>query len=90
MRHPSAIKRHRQSLRRRARNQAVRSRVRGAIKKVRVAAEGPGASVEEAQKHLRGAERLLGKAVTAGVLHRNTASRHLSRLTRKVNALRSS
>jgi small subunit ribosomal protein S20 len=66
-------------------NQAVRSRVRGAIKKVRSAVAVPDA--QEAAKQLRGAERLLKKAVTAGVLHRKTASRQLSRLSRKVNAL---
>jgi small subunit ribosomal protein S20 len=82
----SAAKRHRQSERRRARNKAIRSHVRGAIKDVRSAV----ASTDLARSAaaLRTAERLLGKAVTKGVLHANAASRHLSRLSRHVNTLR--
>jgi small subunit ribosomal protein S20 len=82
----SAAKRHRQSERRRARNKAIRSHVRGAIKAVRsaVAATDLGRS----DTALRAAERLLGKAVAKGVLHPNAASRHLSRLSRHVNGLR--
>ena len=85
-RHKSAIKRHRQSERRRVRNNAVRSRVRHAIKQVRVAvaARDAGAAADK----LRSAERLLAKAATKGVLHRKTVSRYLSRLTRHVNQLR--
>lgn len=87
MRHPSAVKRHRQSERRRVRNRAVRSQVRGAIKHVRQAIEATKTS--EAEARLRAAERLLAKAVTQRVLHRNTASRYLSRLSSQVNRLRS-
>jgi small subunit ribosomal protein S20 len=82
----SAAKRHRQSLRRRARNKALRSHVRGAIKDVRTAVASTNLSQSDAA--LRTAERLLGKAVTKGVLHPNAASRHLSRLSRHVNKLR--
>lgn len=84
--HKSALKRHRQSERLRVRNHAVRSRVRNAIKHVN---EAIGAhNVSEAETRLRTAERLLSKAVTKGVLHLNTASRHVSRLTRRVNSIR--
>jgi small subunit ribosomal protein S20 len=85
---PSAIKRHRQSEERRVRNRAIRARVRGAIKDVRAAATG--ANLAQAEATLRIAERLLTKAVTKGVVHRNAASRHLSRLSRHVNVLRKS
>ncbi len=88
MKHASAVKRHRQSERRHLRNQAIRSRLRSAVKQVRAAVAVP--DVGTANTKLRTAERLLAKAVTKGVLHPNTASRHISRLTRAVNALRSS
>jgi len=83
--HPSAQKRHRQSLKRHARNQAIRSRVRTLVKYVResIDAGDPGQAAEQ----LRGATRALDKAVTKGVLHRNTAARKISRLTRAVRKL---
>jgi small subunit ribosomal protein S20 len=67
------------------RNHAVRSRVRNAIKHVNEAIAAREAG--EAATRLRAAERLLAKAVTKGVLHLNTASRHISRLTRRVNSI---
>jgi small subunit ribosomal protein S20 len=84
--HKSALKRHTQSERRRVRNHAVRSRVRNAIKHVNEAIAAREAT--EATARLRTAERLLSKAVTKGVLHMNTASRHISRLSRRVNSIR--
>ena len=82
----SAAKRHRQSERRRVRNKSIRSHFRSAIKDVRSAVVSSNLAASEAA--LRTAERLLGKAATKGVLHRNAASRHLSRLSRHVNTLR--
>jgi small subunit ribosomal protein S20 len=82
----SAAKRHRQSERRRMRNRTIRSQVRGAITAVRVAVAS--SDLARSTAALRTAERLLGKAVTKGVLHRNAVSRHLSRLSRHLNALR--
>ncbi len=87
MKSESAVKRHRQSERQKVRNQAARTRVRRAIKETRGAAAGT--DVPTAEAKLRAAERLLGKAVTKGILHGNAAARHLSRLTRAVNAQRS-
>jgi small subunit ribosomal protein S20 len=84
-RHKSAMKRHRQGERRRVRNQAVRSSVRTVIKKTRQAIATGDATAAAAS--LRITERLLGKAVTKGVLHRNAASRYISRLSRGVHAL---
>jgi len=85
--HKSALKRHRQSEKRRIRNSAIRSTVRGAIKKTRQAISG--LKAEEAAASLATATRLLDKAVSKGVLHRNNAARKISRLTRQVNALTS-
>jgi small subunit ribosomal protein S20 len=83
--HPSAEKRHRQSLRRAARNQAVRSHVRTAVKKARQAVDsGDKQAVAEAVKS---ASRTLDKAVAKGVLHRNNAARRISRLAKAANKL---
>jgi small subunit ribosomal protein S20 len=76
----SAMKRIRQSERRRLRNRSLRSKLRGAIKTAR-SAEGatkPAAVLE--------AIRALDKAVTKGVVHRNTAARKKSALARRLVA----
>ena len=75
--HPSAKKRHRQSLRRGARNRHLRSTVRNAVRRFRAAA---GAGDPDREAHFHSAERLLRKASSAGVLHRRTASRTVARL----------
>lgn len=78
----SAEKRNRQAQKRRARNVQVRTGVKSAVKKVREAiARGDGAAAKEA---LRGAERVIGKAGSKGVLHGNTTSRKISRLAKAV------
>jgi small subunit ribosomal protein S20 len=81
----SAQKRIRQNERRRLRNAAVRSNVRSAVKSVRTALGA--ASVDEARATLARTIRVLDKAVTKGILHKNAAARRKSRLTRQLNAL---
>jgi small subunit ribosomal protein S20 len=83
--HKSTIKRARQALKRNARNRAVQSSVKGVLKKVTAALDGK--KLEEAKTSLREAASALGKAVSKGVIKRNTASRRISRLAAKVNAL---
>ncbi len=82
---PSAIKRIRQSEKRRQRNRAVRSRVRTVLKTARTAASTPG---DEARAAVFQAIRTLDKAVTKGVIHRNTAARKKSALARRLNAVK--
>ena len=74
----SAPKRNRQALKRRVRNQAVRTQVKSAVKKAReaLASKDP-AKLQEA---LRAAERTLDKAASKGVLHKKNASRRIARL----------
>ena len=79
----SAIKRMKQSERRRIRNRATRSHVRSAVKTARTAAEAKGT---DAVAIVRAAIRAIDKAVTLGVIHRNTAARRKSSLARKLNA----
>jgi len=81
--HPSAIKRHRQSLKRRARNRDTKSRIRTLMKKAKQAIEMK--DQEAVSVQLRQANRALDKAVSKGILTRNTASRWFSRLSQLAN-----
>lgn len=81
--HPSVIKRHRQSLERRVRNQETKSRLRTLIKKAKMAIEAQDRN--NASLQIREVNRALGKAVSKGVLKSNTAARWLSRLARSLN-----
>ena len=84
-RHPSALKRARQNLKRNHQNTMLRSALRTAVKKVVVAVED--GDIAAAQSELPRAVRVLGKATTKGIIHSKQASRKISRLTRKVAAL---
>jgi small subunit ribosomal protein S20 len=82
--HKSALKRNRQSLVRRERNRANRTKVKTALKKIDAAIEVEG-SVEKAQAALIAAVPVIERAAVKGAFHKKTASRKISRLTRKVN-----
>jgi len=80
----SAIKRLRQAEKRRFRNRVVRSRVRTFVKKAhQLIAAG---RLDEAQEMARQAVSALDKAAGKGVIHRNNAARHKSRLMKRLNA----
>jgi small subunit ribosomal protein S20 len=80
----SAMKRARQSEKRRLRNQAVKTYLKTVTKKVEAAlSQGRSDDVKEA---LRKAIPAFDKAASKGVIHKGKASRKISRLTRKVNA----
>ena len=68
-----------------ARNKSIKSRVKTFVKNVLIAVDAK--NVDEAKAALQVAYKELDKAVTKGVLKKNTASRKKSRLTLKVNAL---
>lgn len=83
--HKSALKRMRQSIKRRENNRSFRTRMRSAVKKLR-------AAIEEGNADL--AKSLLSETLSTvdataqkGVIHRNAAARTKSRLTRAVNAM---
>ena len=80
--HKSAEKRVRQSERRRVINRSNRSRLRTAVKELRSALEKSGKNANEL---LPTTISEIDKAVQKGVLHRNAAARHKSRLTARVN-----
>ncbi len=84
---PSARKRIRQTLKRTARNQARKSRMRTFVKKVEAAiASGDKGAAAEA---LRAAQPEMQRAATKGVVHSNMVARKLSRLSARVKALAS-
>ena len=82
--HASALKRQRQSENRRLRNRGHKSAINTTVKKVvtSLSAKEP----DKARELFREAVARLDGAVTKGVLHRKTASRKISRLTKMVNA----
>jgi len=78
-------KRARQSEARYAVNKARRSRIRTFVRKVEEAiASG---NVDAAAAALKAAQPELARGVTKGVLHKNTASRKVSRLASRVKAM---
>lgn len=82
---PQSQKRARQTERRTAVNKARRSRIRTYLRKVEEAIAGGDAQL--AADALRAAQPELMRGVTKGVVHKNTASRKLSRLAARVKAL---
>ena len=78
----SAMKRMRQNERRRLRNRTIRSQVRTAVKTAR---SNEGGDLRTA---ITDAIRALDKAVTKGVIHRNTAARKKSSLARRLATAR--
>ena len=81
----SAKKRIRQEQKRTATNRARLSRVRGFVRKVEDAIEGGDKKAAEAALHVAMPE--LHRGVTKGVVHKNTASRKIARLSKRVKAL---
>ena len=81
----SALKQWKQSEVRRARNHAVKSELRTQIRKVLGAVEKKDAAV--AKTSLQEAYSLIDRAVSKGILHKNTAGRHKARLSARVNVL---
>ena len=84
--HPSAEKRDRQNKKHKIRNSAVKSKTKTEIKKVLAAVEE--LNRESSEKALKSAITVINKAASKGVYHKNNASRKVSRLTKKVNALK--
>lgn len=82
---PQARKRARQNDKRRARNASFRSLVRTKIKQV-IAAVGSG-DAEASQAALQQAVPVIDKMASKGIIAKNKAARHKSRLNAKVKAL---
>ena len=69
---------------RRARNFAIKSSVKTSVRKVSDAVATN--KVESAKELLSNAASTIDKAVSKGVIHKNTAARKKSRLAKKINA----
>jgi small subunit ribosomal protein S20 len=82
---PQAKKRIRRNTNRATINGARMSRIRSFVKKVEAAIEG--GDKQTAADALKAAQPELARGVARGVLHKNTASRKMSRLTKRVAAL---
>lgn len=83
--HKSAIKRAKQNEVRRIRNRSRRTRMKHAIRSLEEALASR--NIEEAQSRLKEAISVIDRTASKGVIHKNHASRRISRLTQKVNAL---
>lgn len=82
--HKSAVKRHKQSLKRAGRNRIMKTRIRKVVKDVR-------AALKENDQQKAGdlivvATSTLDKAATKGVVHWKNAARKISRLAKALNA----
>ena len=82
---PQAKKRARQSERRRNHNASLRSMVRTTIKKVNAAISA--GNFEEAQAAYASAVPVIDRMADKGIIHKNKAARHKSRLNTQVKAL---
>lgn len=83
--HKSAEKRVRQNEKRNAINRSSRSKLRTQIKKLRTAV---GSSDKAASTELLNPTiSIIDKMVNKGVIHKNTAARYKSRLTKRVSGL---
>lgn len=83
--HVSAIKRYRQSQRRRLINQMNRHRLKTQLKKLRAAITSGKAA--DAKALLPETFGVIDRSVQKGVVKKNTAGRYKSRLAKRVNAL---
>jgi small subunit ribosomal protein S20 len=80
----SQIKRNRTNERRRLRNKAVKSELKTAVRRFREAAEGGDAAA--ATTALRSATKLLDKAASKGVIHKNQAANRKSAMAKRVSS----
>jgi small subunit ribosomal protein S20 len=83
--HKSAEKRMRQNAKRNAINRSNRSKLRTSIKSLRAAVTAH--DKDESGSLLGPTVSLIDKAVNKGVIHKNTAARYKSRLTKHTNEL---
>jgi small subunit ribosomal protein S20 len=81
----SAKKRIRQNATRRARNRAHKRLIKADVRKVDEAVQA--GDSQQATEALKAAIKRIDKVAAKGTLHRNTASRKISRLQKRVNAL---
>lgn len=82
--HPSALKRHRQSLKKNARNRSARAALATQVKKARIEITQKTAKVNQGE--IKNAVSALAVSVRKGILHKKTAARRISRLMQQAHA----
>ena len=83
--HTSALKRHRQSVKRAARNRANKTRIKNVVKAVRAAVQEK--NKETASHALVKAMSVLDSCAGKGAIHWKQAARRISRLSKAVNSI---
>src|ERR1700757_3139738 len=81
----SGVKKHRQSLKRRARNVHIRSVLRTIVKELNTAIEAK--DVAKSQDALKSTVSALSKAASKGVVNKRAVSRNVARLSKRVHDL---
>lgn len=81
--HVQALKRYRQSVKHQERNRARKSAMKTAVRNVREAIAA--GKIEEANKLLQSAVKVIRKTASAGVIHSKQADRRVSRLVKAFN-----
>jgi len=80
--HASALKAHRQNVKQREHNRQLRSRLRTALKSIRLAAES--GDTTGAKSALNQTVSLIDKMAAKKIIHRNAAARHKARLSKRL------
>jgi small subunit ribosomal protein S20 len=83
--HASALKAHRQNVKRRQRNRVHRSRLRSSLKAIHKALAA--GNVEEVKQSLGSTTSVVDKMASKGIIHPNAAARYKSRLVKRLSAL---
>jgi small subunit ribosomal protein S20 len=81
-RNKSALKAHRQNIKRREHNRELRSKLRTGLKAMRKSLDSN--DIDGAKQGLTTTQSLVDKMAAKGIIHRNTAARYKSRLTARV------
>jgi small subunit ribosomal protein S20 len=79
----SALKANRQNVKRREHNRQMRSKLRSALKAIRISLEAKDLSAAKAA--LNQTVSIVDRMATKGIIHRNTAGRYKSRLSARVS-----
>ena len=87
LRTKSALKKQRQNIKRRAKNNLVKSTLRTKIKRFQSAVKNN--DIPDAEQKLREVISDLDRAASKGVIHSNTSSRHAGRLSRQLHKAKS-
>ena len=81
----SAIKRARQTEKRNVRNKVERTKIKSVVKEVEASVKG--SNKEATASALLKAIRTINSAASKGIVHKNNASRKISRMSKKANAV---